>query len=70
MKKLIMKIKNDFSTYEKLWMLAMVILAVGAGLIWPEEDSNGWSGTLLNVMCIFITIVGLFCEILFSQMRR
>ena len=57
MKKLILKIKNDFSTYEKLWMLAMVILAVGAGLIWPEEDSNGWSGTLLNVMCIFITIV-------------
>ena len=70
MKKLIMKIKNDFSTYEKLWMLAMVILAVGAGLIWPEEDSNGWSGTLLNVMCIFIVIVGLFCELLFSKQRR
>ena len=69
-KKLIMKIKNDFSTYEKLWMIAMVILAIGAGLIWPEEDSNGWSGTLLNVMCIFITIVGLFCELLFSKQRR
>ena len=69
-KKLILKIKNDFSTYEKLWMLAMVILAVGAGLIWPEEDSNGWSGTLLNVMCIFIVIVGLFCELLFSKQRR
>ena len=64
------KIRYDFSTYEKLRMLAMIILAIGAGLIWPEEDSNGWSGTLLNVMCIFITIVGLFCELLFSKQRR
>ena len=64
------KIRYDFSTYEKLRMLAMIILAIGAGLIWPEKDSNGWSGTLLNVMCIFITIVGLFCELLFSKQRR
>lgn len=48
----------------------MIILAIGAGLIWPEKDSNGWSGTLLNVMCIFITIVGLFCELLFSKQRK
>ncbi len=70
MKNLILKIKNDFSTYEKLWMLVMIILAVGAGVIWPEEDSNGWSGTLLNIMCIFITIVGLFCELLFSKQKK
>jgi nicotinamide mononucleotide transporter len=64
------RLKNYFSTYEKWWMLSMLLLTVALAIILPEDDANGVSGWVITLLYVFDVLIGLLCELLFSKQNR
>ena len=64
------KLLNYFSTYEKIWFSAIVILAVIFAFIFPEEDVNGVNGGLVMALYLADIILNISCELLISKQSR
>lgn len=69
-KGLLTRIKEYFTTYEKLWMLTITVLAIVMSILLPEDDANGVSGIVITVLYLFDVIIGSFCELLFSKQNK
>ena len=63
-------LKGYFTTYEKLWMLSMVVLTVVLAILFPEDDTNGVSGLVITILYVFDVLIGLLCELLFSKQNK
>ncbi|MBO7386609.1 MAG: nicotinamide mononucleotide transporter [Lachnospiraceae bacterium] len=63
-------LKGYFTTYEKIWMLSMVVLTVALAILFPEDDTNGVSGLVITILYVFDVLIGLLCELLFSKQNK
>ena len=64
-----------FTTYEKVWMISLSVLALVLSILLPEDDvrfDNGFvaSGVLITILYLFDVLIGNFCELLFSKQIR
>lgn len=74
------KLRNfimNFTIYEILWMVVIIGLSLALSVLLPEEDvlseTTGKviaSGALITVLYFFDTIIGCFCELLFSKQNK
>lgn len=64
------RLKSYFTTYEKIWMLVITVLAVILAILLPEDDANGVSGVVITILYLFDVIIGCLCELLFSKQSR
>ena len=60
----------EYTTYEKIWLLSISLLAIVMAFIFPEDDVNGTSGIVITVLYLFDVLLGNFCELLFSKQRK
>lgn len=67
----------NFTIYELVWMVVIFGLSLFLSIILPEADvvspSTGKvlaSGVLITVLYFFDTIIGCFCELLFSKQNK
>lgn len=67
----------NFSIYEIIWLTVIFALTLFMSIILPEEDvlseTTGKviaSGTLITVLYFFDTVIGCFCELLFSKQNK
>ena len=66
----IKKIWNYFSTYEKIWYISVLVLAVIFAFIFPEEDVNGINGKLIMALYLADIFFNITCELLISKQSR
>lgn len=59
-----------YSAYEKVWFLAILILAAVFGILFPEEDCNGVSGILIMALYLADTLLNIWCELLISKQSK
>ena len=64
-----------FTTYEKIWMISLSLLALVLSILLPEDDvtfNNGFvaSGVVITILYFFDVLIGNFCELLFSKQIR
>lgn len=64
------RVNNYFTTYEKIWMLTIVVLTLVMSILLPEDDTNGVSGVLITVLYFFDVVIGCLCELLFSKQNK
>ncbi len=75
-KSIFKRLNEYFNTYEKVWMLVIVILTLVMSILLPEEDvhdENGIviaSGLVLTILYLFDSIIGCLCELLFSKQNK
>ncbi len=75
--KIIKKFFVNFTVYEIIWLVVIIGLSLALAVILPEEDvlseSTGEllaSGVLITVLYFFDTVIGCFCELLFSKQNK
>lgn len=59
-----------YSAYEKVWFLAILILAAVFGIVFPEEDCNGISGIVIMALYLADTLLNIWCELLISKQSK
>jgi len=59
-----------FTTYEKIWFIVVMTLAVIISVIFPEEDINGVNGIIIMCLYLFDTFLNILCELLISKQSR
>lgn len=59
-----------FTTYEKVWFLAILILASVFSLLFPEESCNGINGIWIMVLYLLDTFLNILCELLISKQSK
>lgn len=59
-----------YSTYEKIWFLAILGLAAVFGILFPEEDCNGISGIAIMALYLLDTLLNIWCELLISKQSK
>lgn len=67
----------NFTVYELIWMLVIIALTLVLSILLPEEDvvseTTGKvlaSGVLITVLYFFDSVIGCFCELLFSKQNK
>lgn len=60
----------QFSTYEKIWFLAIMVLAAVFAIAMPEEEANGVSGIWIMLLYLLDTFLNILCELLISKQSR
>lgn len=67
----------NFTVYEVIWLVVIFGLSLMLSILLPEDDvyeeSTGAfiaSGALITVLYFFDTIIGCFCELLFSKQNK
>ncbi len=68
-----MKVKQlwgYFTTYEKVWFLSILVLAVIFAFLFPEEDINGVNGGLIMGLYLADTVLNILCELLISKQSK
>lgn len=61
---------NNFTTYEKIWFVSVMILASIFAYIFPEDEVNGVNGTLIMLLYLLDTFFNILCELLISKQSR
>lgn len=59
-----------FTTYEKVWFLSILVLAVIFAFLFPEEDVNGVNGGLIMGLYLADTVLNILCELLISKQSK
>ena len=67
----------NFTVYELIWMLVIIALTLVLSILLPEEDvvseKTGQvlaSGVLITVLYFFDSVIGCFCELMFSKQNK
>ena len=67
----------NFTVYELVWMLVIIALTLVLSILLPEEDvvseKTGEvlaSGVLITVLYFFDSVIGCFCELMFSKQNK
>lgn len=62
---------NYFSTYEKIWYISIVVLAIVFAFVFPEDDEELLINPLLITILYVIDIISnITCELLISKQSR
>lgn len=67
---MIKKLKKYFTTYEKIWFISILVLAVVFAILFPEEDINGVNGGIIMGFYLADTFFNILCELLISKQSR
>lgn len=67
---MIKKLNKYFTTYEKIWFVSILVLAVVFAFIFPEEDINGVNGGIIMGFYLADTFFNILCELLISKQSR
>ena len=59
-----------FTTYEKCWFMAIMILATIFSVLFPEESANGVNGIVIMLLYLLDTFLNILCELLISKQSR
>lgn len=67
----------NFTVYELIWMLVIIALTLVLSILLPEEDVASEktgkvlaSGVLITVLYFFDSVIGCFCELMFSKQNK
>ena len=61
---------KQFTTYEKVWFLSIMVLATIFSVIFPEESANGVNGIVIMLLYLLDTFLNILCELLISKQSR
>ena len=61
---------RQFSTYEKIWFLSIMVLAAVFAIVMPEEEANGVNGIWIMLLYLLDTFLNILCELLISKQSR
>ncbi|MGN1275918.1 MAG: nicotinamide riboside transporter PnuC, partial [Floccifex sp.] len=61
---------KQFTTYEKIWFLSIMVLATIFSVIFPEESANGVNGIVIMLLYLLDTFLNILCELLISKQSR
>lgn len=61
---------TKFSTYEKIWFSAIMVLATIFAIVMPEESANGVNGIWIMLLYLFDTFLNILCELLLSKQSK
>lgn len=61
---------KQFTTYEKLWFVSIMVLATIISVLFPEESANGVNGILIMLLYLLDTFLNILCELLISKQSR
>lgn len=64
------KLLNYFSTYEKVWLVSILTLAIVCTILFPEEDMNGVNGWIVMALYLADTILNVVCELLIAKQSK
>ncbi len=64
------KLNRSFTLYEKIWFISILVLAIVFAFVFPEEDVNGFNGTILMILYVADIILNITCELLLSKQSR
>lgn len=64
------KLWNYFTTYEKIWYISILALAVIFAFIFPEEDANGVNGRIIMAIYLADIVLNITCELLISKQSK
>lgn len=64
------KIWNYFTAYEKIWFFSILILASVFAVVFPEEDINGFKGSVIMALYLLDTLFNVLCELLISKQSK
>ena len=64
------RINAYFTTYEKIWFVSVLALAVVTSLLFPEESLNGVKGSVLTGLYLADTFLNILCELLISKQSK
>lgn len=67
---LIIKFKNKFTSYEKIWFISVIILSSIFAVLFPEEDINGVNGNIIMTLYLADIFFNVLCELLISKQSR
>ncbi len=67
---MIKKLNKYFTTYEKIWFISILVLAVVFAILFPEEDINGVNGGIIMGFYLADTFFNILCELLISKQSR
>jgi len=59
-----------FTTYEKIWFILVMTLAIIISVIFPEDDVNGVNATIIMFLYLADTFLNVLCELLISKQSR
>ncbi len=59
-----------FTTYEKCWFMAIMVLATIMAVLFPEESANGVNGIIIMLLYLLDTFLNILCELLISKQSR
>lgn len=59
-----------FTTYEKVWFISIVTLAICFAFIFPEEDVNGVNGKIIMALYLIDIFSNCLCELLISKQSK
>lgn len=69
-KSIVKRIWSFFTLYEKSWFFSILILAVICSFLFPEEDMNGFKGSLIMALYLADTFLNILCELLISKQSK
>lgn len=61
---------NYFTTYEKIWYISILVLAVVFAFLFPEEDTNGVKGNIIMILYLLDIFFNITCELLISKQSK
>lgn len=61
---------KQFTTYEKIWFLAILTMAGIFSILWPEESANGVNGLVIMLLYLLDTLFNILCELLISKQSK
>lgn len=64
------RVWNYFTTYERTWFFSIMILAFIFAFIFPEEDMNGFKGSVIMGLYLLDTFLNILCELLISKQSK
>ena len=70
MKEKIKNIWNFFTTYEKCWLISILVLSIVFAFLFPEEDINGVNGKIIMVLYLLDIFLNILCELLLSKQSK
>lgn len=67
------KLKNlwsYFSTYEKIWYIAILVISFAIAFIFPEDEFAGINGKLITILYLLDIVFNITCELLISKQSK
>lgn len=61
---------KEFTAYEQIWFVSILILASVFSVVFPEEDANGINGLIIMALYLADTLLNILCELLISKQSK